>query len=112
MSKTVQRFAGLLQGFFIFILCAFLLTACDGGSVSSMKGDPGTFNATGTATSSAQPVGGAAAANAQKIFAANTLSPGDGNNEDYKIAPLDVIEITVFGVTELNRTAQVGTTGP
>jgi polysaccharide biosynthesis/export protein len=57
------------------------------------------------------PVGGAAAASAQKIFAANSLPSGKKASTDYKIAPLDVVEVSVFGVKELDRTVQVSTTG-
>jgi polysaccharide export outer membrane protein len=55
-------------------------------------------------------VNGNAAANAQKIFAANSASAA-ADKQDYKIAPLDVLDVAVFGVTELNRTVQVSSTG-
>ncbi len=89
------------------LLVGLLLAGCPGGGSSLGGAGDGTFAATG----GSQPVGGAAAANAQKIFAANTKGGSEGNNDDYKIAPLDVVEITVFGVAELNRTAQVSSSG-
>jgi polysaccharide biosynthesis/export protein len=55
--------------------------------------------------------GGQAAANAQKIFAANSGQPTGAAADDYKISPLDVIDINVFGVQELNRTVQVSSSG-
>jgi polysaccharide biosynthesis/export protein len=58
-----------------------------------------------------QAVGGAAAASAQKIFAANSVPSGNKSTEDYKIAPLDVLEVSVFGVKDLDRTVQVSSSG-
>jgi polysaccharide biosynthesis/export protein len=89
----------------VLLMVSLVLAGCPGGR-SSIE-NTGTFAETG----GSQPVGGTAAASAQKIFAANTRSSSSGDNDDYKIAPLDVVEITVFGVTELNRTAQVSSSG-
>jgi len=68
--------------------------------------------ATGSITqvNAATPVGGTAAAKAQKIFSANTIE-GTQGKQDYRIAPLDVIDVSVLGVTELNRTVQVSVNG-
>ena len=88
------------------------LAGCPGGSaLSSGSGSPesnGQFQATGTSSTQ---IGGQAAASAQKIFASNSAGAADGKNDDYKISPLDVIEVTVFGVKDLDRTVQVSSTG-
>ena len=47
----------------------------------------------------------------EQIFAASAVPTGDTTSEDYRIAPLDVLEISVFGVPELTRTAQVSSSG-
>lgn len=58
---------------------------------------------------------GSAATSAEAVFT-GTVATAAGKNivpppEDYKISPLDVIDISVFQVEELNRTVQVNTTG-
>ena len=47
----------------------------------------------------------------EKIFATSSVPIDAGNSEDYRIAPLDVVEITVFGVPDLTRTVQVSSSG-
>lgn len=103
MTSTLKHLAiGLCLVF------ALVLAGCKHGGVGGLSSAPeGQFTETGTGKTS--PVGGTAAASAQKIFSANTGN--DGENDDYKIAPLDVVEIKVFGVEELSRTSQVSTTG-
>jgi polysaccharide biosynthesis/export protein len=103
MTFSLRRFISVIA----LLLFSFVLAGCPGGGSSIERAGSGTFAETG----GRQPVGGAAAANAQKIFAANTKGTSGGDNEDYKIAPLDVVEITVFGVVELSRTAQVSSSG-
>ena len=108
MTRYLNR-PTLAQSYFAVVLTcvALLLAGCPGGSAldGSSGAPPGTFTETGQGK-----VGGVAAASAQKVFAAN-VAPADGNNEDYKIAPLDVLEITVFGVKDLDRTVQVSSSG-
>lgn len=58
---------------------------------------------------------GAAATSAQAVFT-GAVATAAGKNivpppEDYKISALDVIEVSVFQVDELTRTAQVNTNG-
>lgn len=101
--NCTQRFLSVVA----LIVLSFALAGCPGGESSIDNVGQGTFTETGAS----QPVGGIAAANAQKIFAANSKGNSGGDNDDYKIAPLDVVEITVFGVAELNRTAQVSSSG-
>ncbi len=94
-----------------FVLCAIglAIAACSGGS-SSIGGKDGSTGQFSSADGS-QGVGGSAATDAQKIFAANAYASNGSAAEDYKIAPLDVVDISVFGVPDLNRTVQVSTTG-
>jgi polysaccharide export outer membrane protein len=53
----------------------------------------------------------AAAQKVEKIFATSSVPVAEGNSEDYHIAPLDVIEVSVFGVPDLTRTVQVSSSG-
>lgn len=88
-----------------------LLAGCPGGS--ALSGADGAPVADGqfATTQNNGVIGGQAAANAQKIFASGAAGTPDNNNEDYKIAPLDVIEVSVFGVKDLDRAVQVSTSG-
>lgn len=91
------------------VMASLLLAGCPGkSSLNGDQEDTGVFTSAGGGTDA---IGGPAAANAQKIFARNTLPSGESGNADYKIAPLDVIDISVFGVPDLNRTAQVSSSG-
>jgi polysaccharide biosynthesis/export protein len=93
----------------IGILVALTLSACANSGGLGAKSDiaaGGQFSQVGAAQ---KPAGGSAAAAAAKIFEANNTPAAGG--DDYKIAALDVIEITVLNVPELTRTAQVSTSG-
>ncbi len=92
-----------------FLLGATLvLNACSGGGLGGDKTIKSSeFTQVGTGT--AKPIQGQAAASAQKIFAAN--SGAEVGSEDYKIAPLDVVDVSVLGVPDLSRTVQVSSSG-
>lgn len=105
-----MSFRRYLAWAFGLTLCV-LLAGCSGSS--SLDGVPtnGAFQPTVASTpTDTSAIGGSAAASAQGIFAANATS-GGADNPDYRIAPLDVLEITVFGVQDLNRTVQVSSSG-
>jgi polysaccharide biosynthesis/export protein len=94
------------------ILFAVLLQACTSGSNSfgtdaTKQMEPGQFGQVATSTSKGMTP--AAAATADKIFAKSAGS--EANPADYKIAGLDVLDVTVLGVPELTRTVQVSTGG-
>jgi polysaccharide export outer membrane protein len=110
-----KRLSGILRkltAVFFLVAIAHGLAGCPGGGIlsksSGAQGSDGQFQTTGTGSG---PIGGQAAANAQKIFASGAAVPAEGKNDDYKISPLDVIEISVFGVKDLDRTVQVSSTG-
>jgi polysaccharide biosynthesis/export protein len=93
----------------LLVAMSLLLGGCPSGGVSS--GDlpaDGEFQTTG---GSKAPIGGKAAADAQRIFAQGDSGLNDPKSEDYKISPLDVVDITVFGVKDLDRTVQVSSSG-
>ena len=93
--------------FLLVLLLTGLLSACAGGGLDGNA--DGSFQTTGGG-SGATSINGEAANSAKKIFAENSES-ATANKEDYKIAPLDVLDISVFGVQELNRTVQVNSSG-
>lgn len=88
--------------------CAFLLGGC-GASLNSdgatAVGVPVSPNTVGAAVGS--PTGGSEAARAADKLTA-VATPG---STAYKIGPLDVLEVTVFKVPDLSKSAQVADTG-
>ncbi len=96
----------------LLVAIAIGVSGCpSGGGLSDSAIAPngeGQFQATGTGGA---PIGGQAAANAQKIFASAATDSSQADNGDYKISPLDVIEVSVFGVKDLDRTVQVSSSG-
>jgi polysaccharide biosynthesis/export protein len=105
ISRSLHR----LWSSFAILALALLLAGCPGGGGVGDAGGDASFKETGG--SSGTGVGGAAAVSAQKVFAENQSLKGATDSADYKIAPLDVIDIAVFGVPDLNRTVQVSTNG-
>ena len=99
-----------LQSVTVAAVCVSL-AACSGGS--SLSSSPTNRVAAGefAQVGSAQPkeMDQNATASAQKIFAANAVT--ETGNEDYQIAALDVLEVTVLGVPELTRVVQVSASG-
>lgn len=96
--------------FYVFTLIGLLLSGCVAGGLQNSptaKLEQGSFTDVGNGQTTV--IKGAAAASAQKIFASNT--PDAGDNEDYKISALDVVEITVLNVPELTRVVQVSSSG-
>jgi polysaccharide biosynthesis/export protein len=109
MSIQFMRLPSALT-WILLVLIAGGLSACSNGG--GLGGGASAIQSTDFApvgTGGAKPIQGQAAVNAQKIFASNT--GGDASNDDYKIAALDVIEVTVLGVPELSRTLQVSSSG-
>jgi polysaccharide biosynthesis/export protein len=92
-------------------LCWFLLAAVVLGGCLDKADKNRVLNNTFSSTEQAPLIGGNAAASAQKIFATSSTTPVAGSSTDYRIAPLDVIDISVFGVQDLNRTVQVSSSG-
>jgi polysaccharide biosynthesis/export protein len=110
--KPVMRRLNQWISMLLLVATACLLAACPGGSAldgGNTAQSSGQFSATGTGKADGA-IGGEAAATAQKIFAKNSEAPS-GSNSDYKISPLDVVDITVFGVKDLDRTVQVSSSG-
>jgi polysaccharide biosynthesis/export protein len=100
------------HGRILVVLLSLTLGACSAGT--SLEGG-GNFTPTGETQpreESVQVTSAAAATRVEQIYAANSApSTLANNNDDYLIAPLDVIEITVFGVPDLTRTVQVNSSG-
>jgi polysaccharide biosynthesis/export protein len=104
MIKTLGEYFVLRNCVCLAVL--FLLSAC----VNNANKNHVVNNAF-TATEQAPVIGGSAAANAGKIFTNSAAAPSASGNGDYRIAPLDVVDISVFGVQDLSRTVQVSSSG-
>jgi polysaccharide biosynthesis/export protein len=104
MSRALRK--NLVLRSCVYIAALFLLSAC----VNSMNKSR-VVNSTFTSTEQAPVIGGSAAANAGKIFASSSTAASTSGSGDYRIAPLDVIDISVFGVQDLSRTVQVSSSG-
>jgi polysaccharide biosynthesis/export protein len=90
----------------ILLLSAAIIAGCTSSAIDTSTPADGKFINTGTQ----EGIGGAAAAGAQKVFTDNSAS-STPDKSDYKIAALDVVEVSVFGVADLTRTAQVSSSG-
>lgn len=91
------------------ILTMFGLAACSGGNSRDIGVN--NFGPTPSAQVSNDGSGGKASASAQKIFAANALGGDSSSTQDYRIAGLDVLQISVLGLKDLDSTVQVSTSG-
>jgi polysaccharide biosynthesis/export protein len=104
----MTRFIRSAFGLFALLLVSLVLAGCPGSS-GLPEGESGKFMA---ADGSGQtPVGGAAAASAQRVFAENSSLGTADQGKDYRIAGLDVLDVSVFGVADLTRTVQVSSSG-
>ncbi|HMT14732.1 MAG TPA: polysaccharide biosynthesis/export family protein [Aestuariivirga sp.] len=88
------------------VLAGLVLAGCTGNSSLGGAGleANGQFAQTGGGAAK-----GSAAAAANQIFASNAVA--DTASEDYRIAGLDVIDVSVLGVPDLSRTVQVSSSG-
>jgi polysaccharide biosynthesis/export protein len=95
---------------FAFTVCIGLISGC----TNSDSFNPGEHGAAAGqfAQLGASPTPSAdksVASTADRVFSAN--SPNAVASDDYKIAALDVVEVTVLGVPDLSRTYQVASSG-
>lgn len=104
MIKTLGEYSVLRNCACLAVV--FLLSACTN---NAKKND--VANSAFTSTEQATVIGGSAAASAGKIFTSSIAAPSASGSGDYRIAPLDVIDISVFGVQDLSRTVQVSSSG-
>lgn len=62
-------------------------------------------------TEHAQVITGIAAQDAARVFATRGQGYAAADADDYRITPLDVLEVSVLGAQDLNRTVQVSSSG-
>jgi polysaccharide export outer membrane protein len=95
----------------VIVVCLLsgLIGACTGGP--SLEGGPASSTFSEKGAPRVQVSNPATADKVEKIFATSSVPIDAGNSEDYRIAPLDVVEVSVFGVPDLTRTVQVSSSG-
>lgn len=104
---------GVRVGFAASVLCstAAVLPAMAQSAVMA----PGQLNAMAAPVPGVAPVPAATVTDgrgsAEQAAAAAPQSEEGGANTDYKIGPNDLLEVEVFGVSELKRTVRVNSTG-
>jgi polysaccharide export outer membrane protein len=106
-------------GAFVVLALSAAIAGCSAGPPAAV--DSATFSAAAavqTATTAGPtPAATAASATTAAIpvsatsFAAATSATSTGKDADYRIEPLDLIEVDVFQVPDLNKTVQVGANG-
>ena len=94
----------------VIALVSIFLSSC-GSSAPSLEGPSQSSFSQKGGNSTVKVSNTAAASKMEQIFATSAVPTGDTTSEDYRIAPLDVLEISVFGVPDLTRTAQVSSSG-
>ena len=87
------------------------LVGCAADPTANSAASSGAYQATSSAdgATSGGTVAGKAAPKISLTMAA--MSPSDQSSADYRIAPLDELEITVFQVPDLSKTVQVSASG-
>ena len=93
------------------LVCFCLLAACSNSNSFNPEASgaaPGQFTQVGGVKAD-PPAKSASGSAVDRIFATGTANPAAG--DDYKIAALDVLEVTVLGVPDLSRTYQVASSG-
>lgn len=73
------------------------------GSTTAASGGPPSSTVTPTTRESTEEVA--------KLFDKYTVPDGDGGAVDYRLAPMDVVDVSVYDAANLSRTAQVGASG-
>jgi polysaccharide biosynthesis/export protein len=102
--KKISLFKCLL-----LVLVLVGAVACSGGNSKEIGANG--FAPTPSSVSTGGGSGSQASASAEKIFAANAPGSGNSTSEDYKIAGLDVLQISVLGLKDFDSTVQVSSSG-
>lgn len=99
------------SGALVAVLGSLLLSACGSSSVELSGDAPDRVGTSAMLTSSAGEPAGSRPVTSTKAVADTLTSVSNPTSTAYKVGPLDVLEITVFKVPELSKTAQVSERG-
>lgn len=97
-------------------MMAAVIAACGSApqlsSLEEPSGAPSGFSANDTATAGGvRPASKQSAREVERIFAQYSVPDSDGGAVDYRLAPMDVVDVAVFEAPNLSRTAQVSAAG-
>ena len=99
----------------LILTLALLSAGCSGSSpMSSLEDTDGSFSAAATqqkAPGAIKPASRQSSQEVARIFDQYSLPEADGNAADYRLAPMDVVDVAVFEAPNLSRTAQVSSAG-
>ena len=109
---------GMARGLLLLSLALAVAGCSSNTPLSSAEGTSDGFTSSTTAASqpaapaaAVKPSSGQSAAEVQRIFAQYSVPQDGGSATDYKLAPMDVVDVSVFEAPNLSRTAQVSAAG-
>ncbi len=113
-SASASLSGMLLKGAVILAL-ALTSAACSGSTPLSSGDDSGSAFSAASATEGApnaiKPASRQSSQEVERIFEQYSLPDADGTAPDYRLASMDVVDISVFEAPNLSRTAQVSSSG-
>jgi polysaccharide biosynthesis/export protein len=99
----------------LVLLIALSGSACSGSTpLNSLEDGPTEFSAAGApakAPSAIKPASPQSSMEVARIFDQYSLPESDSPSTDYRLAPMDVVDVSVFEAPNLSRTAQVSSSG-
>lgn len=107
-----KRLADTLARGMILLAFALVSAACSGSAKLTSLDEPA-----GVSTAAEVPKGGVKPTSKQttqeveRIFDQYSVPDADGTATDYRLAPMDVVDVSVFEAPNLSRTAQVSSSG-
>ena len=111
MSNSLSR--AMTRGALLLAL-ALAGAACSGSPMSSLEDPAEGFSAASApkkAPTAIKPASRQSSQEVARIFDQYSVPDADGTAADYRLAPMDVVEVTVFEAPNLSRTAQVSSSG-
>lgn len=106
-----------LAGVIVALCLAVAVAACSSSNpLSSGGGSANDYAGAGAGTKNeppgvVKPVSSESSAQVNRIFNEYSVPQGDASAAEYKIAPMDVVEVSVYAAPDLSRTAQVSASG-
>jgi len=112
-TSAAQSLGRLLAKSALMLTLGLTIAGCS-GSTPSLEETDGSFSAAGAPAktpSAIRPASRQSSQEVSRIFDQYSLPEGDGSAADYRLAPMDVVDVAVFEAPNLSRTAQVSATG-
>lgn len=113
MQTRSMKYRSFLSAAFCFV-SALLLASCSAPSPLGSNTSNAAYTGTGSQERSASAINMTSSSSGRAVetlFEQYSIPDGNGETADYRLSPMDVVEVTVFGAPELTRTAQVSASG-